>query len=133
MRSRGHRHRRFATPFREPTDDDSMHPNEWTREPGRKPGNRKAQQLCAQVAETLSFVLAECNDDILRDLLVESVVPAPDSTRLLVTVMPSAGADRLDPSQVHEHLHQAHGKLRSEVAMAIHRRKVPELVFGVRL
>ncbi len=122
MRSRKHRRRRFATPYQ----DDAG-------EPRHKAGNRKAQQLCAQVAETLSFVLqAECNDEILRDLLVESVVPAPDSTRLLVTVMPSPAAPSLDVARVHEHLAQAYGKLRSEVAGAIHRKKVPELVFGVR-
>ncbi len=86
------------------------------------------------MAETLSFVLqADCNDDVLRDVLVESVVPAPDSTRLLVTVMPSPAADTLNPADVHERLLQAYGKLRSEVAASICRRKVPELIFSVRL
>ena len=127
MRSRKHHRRRYVTPYRDPRPDD-------TAESHRKAANRKAQQLCAQVAETLSFVLqAECNDEILRDVLVESVVPAPDSTRLLVTVIPSPAAGALDAGQVNQHLMKAYGKLRSEVAMAIHRRKVPELIFGVRL
>src|SRR5207302_1030388 len=49
----------------------------------RRAANRKALQLCAQIAHTLGSVLSgECGDDRLRDLLVESVEPAPDSTRL---------------------------------------------------
>jgi ribosome-binding factor A len=124
MRSKKRGRRRFATPYHDVGPD---------RESQRKAANRKARQLCAQVAETLSFVLqAECNDEVLRDVLVEAVEPAPDSTRLLVTVAPSPAAGALDAAQVREHLLQAYGKLRSEVAMAIHRRKVPELVFAVR-
>ena len=46
--------------------------------------NRKALQLCRQVARTLTGVLAgECGDERLRDLLVESVQAAPDSTLAL--------------------------------------------------
>ena len=49
--------------------------------------NRKALQLCAQVAQTLGVVLAgECGEDLLRELFVTSVVPAPDSSRLLVMI-----------------------------------------------
>src|SRR5262249_35734345 len=97
--------------------------------PARVP-NRKALQLCDQVAQTLGFVLVgECGDDLLRDLVVEAVVPAPNSAHLLVTVaMP---ADGPDPARVLEHLQAAMGMLRSEVAAAIHRKKVPLLTFRV--
>src|SRR5438309_7840214 len=54
--------------------------------------NRKALQLSGQVARTLSGLLAESGDDVLRDLLVVSVVPAPTAARLLVTVAPSPAA-----------------------------------------
>jgi ribosome-binding factor A len=92
--------------------------------------NRKALQLCAQVAETLNLVLAgECGDDVLRELTVVSVVPAPDSSRMLVTLaVPADGADEQD---VRAHLERAAGKMRGEVAGAIHRKRVPLLTFQV--
>src|SRR6185369_5128262 len=49
-----------------------------------KVGNRKALQLCRQVEHALSMAL---EGDVLRDLTVQSVMPAPDSTRLLVTLV----------------------------------------------
>src|SRR4051812_18582032 len=49
--------------------------------------NRKAMQLCAQVGETLNLVRAgECGDALLRERAVVAVVPAPDPSRLLVTL-----------------------------------------------
>jgi ribosome-binding factor A len=96
----------------------------------RKVANRKALQLSAQVADTLSQVLqGECDDEVLRDLLVMSVTPAPDSTQLLVTVSPAPSAGAVSTTEIMEHLQKAKGKLRSEVALAIHRRKTPELLF----
>ena len=96
-----------------------------------KVANRKALQLCGQVAATLSGVLAESADDVLRDLLVESVVPAPNSSRLLVTVCPAPSADPAAAAQIAEHLERARGRLRAEVAAAVHRRRAPDLTFRV--
>jgi ribosome-binding factor A len=99
--------------------------------PGRVP-NRKALQVCAQVGRTLAQVLSgESGDPVLRDLVVASVVPAPNSARLLVTVARAPGADDLDPAEVLTHLGRARGRLRNEVAAAVHRRKVPDLTFRV--
>jgi len=96
--------------------------------------NRKALQLCSQIAETLALVLAgECPDDLLRDLLVESVVPFPSASRLLVTLVPAASAGTAPLEQYIVHLEQFKGLLRSEVASAINRRKVPDLVYRVLL
>ena len=97
----------------------------------RGPG-RKALQLCGQVARTLAAALAGCGDAVLRDLVVVSVTPAPNSSRLLVTLSPAPGAAP-DAEQVHEHLGRARGKLRGEVASAIHRRRVPDLTFEFRI
>jgi len=94
--------------------------------------NRKALQLCSQVAETLALVLAgECRDDLLRDLLVESVVPFPSASRLLVTLVPAVSAGTAPLEEYIEHLEQFKGLLRGEVASAINRRKVPDLVFRI--
>src|SRR5260370_13067194 len=111
--------------------EDGLDPRESVPRAGRKKGGRKTQQLCAQVAKALSYALAGvCNDDVLRDLGVVAVQPAPDESRLLVTVGPNLPGP-CDPTQVLHHLHQALAKLRSEVAASIHRKKVPELTFSV--
>jgi ribosome-binding factor A len=98
---------------------------------GRVP-NRKALQLCRQVAETLAGVLAgECNDDLLRIVRVDSVTPAPNSSRLLVTLSPDVTGPDVDAGMIQQRLEQLRGRLRAEVAAAIHRRRCPDLLFRV--
>jgi ribosome-binding factor A len=111
--------------------EDGIDPRNVLRQSARKKGGRKTHQLCGQVAEALNYAFAgACNDDVLREMGVVAVQPAPDESRLLVTVGPTLpGA--LDRTQVLAHLQQALGKLRSEIASAIHRKKVPELTFCV--
>jgi ribosome-binding factor A len=92
--------------------------------------NRKALQLAAQVERTLVQIFAgEIADDVLGALRIESVVPAPDSGHLHVTLASAEQAPTLDV--ILEHLQRAAGRLRTEVACAIHRRKAPELHFRV--
>ena len=91
---------------------------------------RKTMQLCRQVGETLDGVLAASEDDTLRDLQVESVVPAPDASRMLVTLRPVAGL--VDPVKAMERLGETAGELRTEVAGAITRRKCPSLLFQIQ-
>jgi ribosome-binding factor A len=93
--------------------------------------NRKALQLCGQIAETLTLVLADSGDEVLQNLLVESVVPWPTSARVLVTVVP-AMTDRSDQQLIAGRLETAGLRLRSEVAAAVHRRKAPDLLFRVQ-
>jgi ribosome-binding factor A len=92
--------------------------------------NRKALQLSAQVAETLQIVLAgECSDDLLRDLRVDGVRPAPHADHLVVTL--TAPPDSPAHSEVAERLQRVTAFLRCEIAKAIHRRRVPRLSFHV--
>jgi ribosome-binding factor A len=92
--------------------------------------DRKAVQLCHQVAETLEEVLADCGDAVLQALRVLDVEPAPDASRLLVTVaVDGLPREKLDPERVHDHLARASGYLRSEVASAITRKRTPVLVY----
>jgi ribosome-binding factor A len=100
---------------------------------GGGPGKvaRKTLQLCGQVARTIEVVLAEQPDDTLRDLHVVSVVPAPDESRLLVTVGPLTPSAPFDPVAVMAHLQAASAHLRAEVAAAITRRRAPGLAFQV--
>jgi ribosome-binding factor A len=111
--------------------EDGTDPRDWKKDwNARRPG-RKALQLCRQVAEALGSALAGCADDILQDLLVVAVEPAPNAGRLLITLAATPSAVEHDVATVAAHLHRAAGWLRSEVAAAIHRRKTPELTYRV--
>ncbi len=111
--------------------DDGIDPRESARGHSHKKTNRHARQLCRQVAETLGGVLASDNDDVLRNLQVVAVVPAPDASRLLVTVGAPPGFGNVNPADVLARLGRASGKLRCEVAAAITRKKAPVLVYRV--
>ena len=97
---------------------------------GKSASGRKARQLSRQVAETLDAVLAgDTRDALLRGLRVVSVVPAPDATRLLVTVEPLMPIDPVDKAELRVRLERATGWLRTEVAAAVTRRRAPLLTF----
>ena len=81
-------------------------------------------QLCRQVQQELHFILGDCADDIVRDLMVEDVQPAPDASRLAVVVN-----TELSPRVVLKQLYRMYGYIRTEIASAINRKRVPELIF----
>jgi ribosome-binding factor A len=108
-----------------------MDPRLEPRETSPRVTNRKALQLCGQVQQALSLALAECGDDVLRDVSVVSVVPTPTSVRLLVSVHLLTLSGQVDAATVAERLGRAQGLLRREVSAAVHRRKAPELLFRV--
>lgn len=112
--------------------EDGIDPRYVHREASHRHGGRKTLQLCKQVERELSLTLAgEFDDPALHDLQVLSVEPAPNSARLLVTVSLSPSANPINPTEVVAHLSRASGKLRCEIAAAIHRKKTPELAFCV--
>jgi ribosome-binding factor A len=92
---------------------------------------RKTLQLCGQVRQALHGILSGLADEVLQNLLIVSVEPAPHTGRLLVTVAAPGPADATDRAVAVEHLNRAAGLIRREVAAAVHRRKAPELVFRV--
>lgn len=86
----------------------------------------KTAQLCSQVGEALSLALGAIDDDVILGLWLLEVTPAPDSSRLRVQL----GASReVDVEVVQERLDRYAGRLRNEVAHAIHRKKTPTLVW----
>lgn len=96
----------------------------------RRGDMRKAHQLCAQVREVISFALAEqCEDQLLERLSVVAVSPAPDASRLMVTVALDPVGERVEATTVIEAMKQLRGQLRHEIAAEIHRKKTPELAF----
>jgi ribosome-binding factor A len=122
--------RRFSR--KPPTDlcsewsaEDGIDPRLAARRTAGKVSNRKTLQLCRQVERALSVQL---EGELLRDLTVHSVLPAPDSSRLLVTFVYRGSATMKD---VEAALHGNHARLRGVVAASIHRRKTPELCFQV--
>ncbi|NNJ27530.1 hypothetical protein [Alienimonas chondri] len=97
---------------------------------GERTPDRKTLQLCGQVRKTLDYVLSgETGDDLLRQLYVADVMPAPDASRLLATLAPIDPGSDLDAGAVLEKLGYAQPQLRSAVARAINRKKVPDLTF----
>ena len=90
---------------------------------------RKDLQLCRQVAETLQLVLGDCGDDVLRDLHVVRVVPAPDASQLLVIVGSAPGETPAAARDVLDRLHAHAAGFRAEVAHAITRKRAPALLF----
>ncbi len=113
--------------------EDGVDPRDWIRQAGTHAKfPRKALQLCDQVAESLSEVLAgDSRDDVLRNLQVVAVVPAPDASRLLVTVRVDPPSEEITPSLVLERLNRASSRLRHEVASDVTRRRAPLLVYRV--
>jgi ribosome-binding factor A len=110
-----------------PGPDDGLDPRLAPRRAQGRVINRKALQLCRQVERILAGVL---EGDLLRDLSVHSVMPAPDSSRLLVTFT-FHGSDAIATADVLAALQAASAKLRNEIALGIHRKKTPELAFQV--
>ncbi len=96
--------------------------------PARRPCH-KDLQLAAQVRDELYWALGSiAGDEKLALLEVISVEPWPDASRLLVTLRaPTVQAVENAMLRVQE----AAKAIRQEIATAIHRRKVPELVFRV--
>lgn len=94
--------------------------------------DRKTLQLCRQIADTLNYVLSgELNDDVLRNVYVDSVQPAPDASRLMVSVALIDPNDTTPADKVLHRLGLWSPRIRSEVAHSIHRRKTPELSYCV--
>jgi ribosome-binding factor A len=114
-------------------DDDGVDPREFFR-PNRKreKDHRKSKQLCRQVQKTLDLVFSgETRDELLAALRIISVTASTDSSALLVTVVADLPADRFDRAQIEARLAKMSGRLRSEVAGAITRKRTPLLVFHV--
>ncbi len=88
---------------------------------------RKSRQFCRQVQRALNLALADRHsDDGLNDLYVEGVSPASDCGHLLVHVV--IPTDR-PVAEALTALRQDAPRLRSEVALAITRKRAPELSF----
>lgn len=90
--------------------------------------DRKVKQLCREVHRTVSEILSgEVADDRIAGLLVDSVEPAPDASRLAVVLLLPRGEK--DADGILERLNRLKGFCRAEIAAAIQRKRTPEIVF----
>lgn len=97
------------------------------RQSFERQAQRKARQFCRQVQRALNLALEDRSaGDGINGLFVEEVSPAPDCGRLLVHVVIPDGLSIPDAIAA---LGRDAPRLRSEVAMAITRKRAPELSF----
>jgi ribosome-binding factor A len=91
--------------------------------------HHKDLQLCRQVFDALTYALAELDDPMIDELALASVVPAPSSSRVLITLVPTR--DDIDPDVALDRVRELADELREEVAAEVNRKRVPELVFRI--
>jgi ribosome-binding factor A len=89
---------------------------------------KRERQLCREAFEAIGLALATLNDEAWSDVELVAVEPAPDASRLAVVVRASGATP---PALVEQKLEQISGYLRSELASAIHRKRVPSLSYRV--
>ncbi len=105
--------------------DDGLHPRQRRRQERRRDrSSARKRRLCGQVARALTIALPTAADPQLRSLLVVEVVPAPDLRRLEARIAAPPGQP---PDGLSARLGLARPWLREEVALAIHRKRAPEL------
>ena len=121
-----------ALPFVDPIFADAMVPHRArgaARDEREGKPDHKTMQVCRAAQRALSLALGgECDDDVLRSMYVQSVLPAPDASRLLVCVVLPRDVTATT-EDVLARLARVHGLLRSAVARAVTRKRAPELSF----
>ena len=108
--------------------DDCIDPHDYFR--SRRPQskeNKKTLQLCRQVACCLNLVLGDCDDPIVQLMSVVDVIPAPDSSRVLVTLAVDCQSVDFDRDHALARATRQLPRLRNEIARSIHRKRVPNL------
>lgn len=98
---------------------------------GRGGKDAKTGRLCAQIRRTIDLTLAgDCRDEVLQNMTVRSVEPAPGNRVEVVLEVHSPGSE-LDKSEVLARLEAARPLIVSEIARSVERRSIPELSFWV--
>lgn len=101
----------------------------FSREVKKPDATRPLRRLQASVMRCVTDVLmGELRDPLLRDLVVDGVVPAPDASRFRVTVVVDDARNRED---VEEALRGAEPVFRAALAAALQRKRTPRVVFSV--
>ena len=114
---------------------DELEPERFFGEAERsRKGIRKLLQLCKQVERSAALTLTSvCESDALLGAAVAAVEPAPDSGRLMVTVVLAYGKGLEDATEAKAALTRSTTDFREDVSRSIYRKRVPQIVFDVRL
>lgn len=121
------RERETAWEFDDSTPIKEIYENHSGLEGSSRNLQRKTQQFCRQVQRALNLALAErIAGDVECDLFVEEVSPAPDCGHLLVHVAVTGGQPITEALRA---IRSDASRLRTEVAMAIARKRAPLLCF----
>ena len=110
-------------------EDDGVDPREYFKSRRNQKENRKTQQLCQQVARTLNLCINDCDDLLVESMFVIAVIPAPDSSCLMVHVL--CDVDDFDHNDAMVAIQNQTTRLQFEIARSIHRKRVPNLLFWV--
>jgi hypothetical protein len=108
-------------PYEHMREGDGLDPK-YDSKPKPSRHHKKTLQLCAQVRDVLCFVFSDFEETVY----VESVTPLPNSANLLVTLVTKDDVDKITAK-----IYKLKGMIRCEVASAINRKKVPQLVYAV--
>ena len=123
------RHSRGRDAAHDDDDDDDMDADSFFSESHGKQIRRKDRQLCGQVQRAVGSALgANFDDEVLNELWVVKVEPAPNVSRLMIWV---AGPRGSSAELILARLLGVSGALRAEVAAAICRKQVPTLSFAI--
>ncbi|VAX42105.1 hypothetical protein MNBD_PLANCTO03-2012 [hydrothermal vent metagenome] len=111
-------------------DDDRPPPRRREGQRSESSNDRKTMQFCAQVRRVLQSHIPSHRCPEFIDLFIETVEPAPDASRLRVVISIPARSLHT-PAAIHLQLAAMTGFLRSEIASAISRKRVPTLSFDL--
>lgn len=93
---------------------------------------QRAARLCKVVERVAASVLEEMGaDEVLRHCDVLAVMPGASRARMVIEVGLRLSAQAPGIHDVYRALDDAHGRLRTEVARAINRKRAPLLAFNV--
>lgn len=110
--------------------EDGLEPKFFFKKKYDRKINRKARQLCKQIAVSIQITLSgEFYDPILNNLIVHSVEPDLNGSNILVILESGLDKNIHSETAVLQALSKVKSQLRSEVAMTIHRKRAPELSF----
>lgn len=113
-------------------DDDGIDPLTYFKSNHRnRHENRKTKQLCQQVARTLNLSLNDCDDPLVQAMYLIGVQPAPDSSCLLIHVECDCDTEEFDHGAAMLALRNQTARLQFEISRAIHRKRVPNLMFSI--
>lgn len=91
----------------------------------------RAEQLCRQVHQGIEdFLVCECCDPLLEDLLLLDVIPHEGSP-VLLAIFETPEEDHEKLKEIESRLTKARGAIRAAIGAVIHRKRVPQIQFHV--